>query len=66
MLEHHPFMFTSLASEAKEEGRLDNANVEQYKVMVAKELLSKMEEFLNNTPRTNPTTTAKSIIYSGQ
>lgn len=65
MLAHHPFMFTSLASEAKEEGRLDHANVEQYKVMVAKELFSKIEEFLNNTPRTNPPPTAKSIIYSG-
>lgn len=65
MLAHHPFMFTSLASEAKEEGRLDHANVEQYKIMVAKELFSKIEDFLDNTPRTNPPPTAKSIIYSG-
>ena len=65
MLAHHPFMFTSLASEAKEEGRLDHANVEQYKVMVAKELFSKIENFLDNAPRTNPPPTAKSIIYSG-
>ena len=51
MLAHHPFMFTSLASEAKQEGRLDKANVEQYKVMVAKELFGKIADFLQTRSR---------------
>ena len=65
MLAHHPFMFTSLASEAKQEGRLDKANVEQYKVMVAKELFGKIADFLQTRVKTNPPPVAKSIIYAG-
>ena len=65
MLAHHPYMFTSMASEAKQSGFIDKANVDLYKKRVAEENFRKIGEFLSDRPLNNPPPVASSVVYRG-
>ena len=64
MLAHHPFMYTSYAAEAKEQGLIDKANVDRYKQFAATHI-SNVTKFLNSRVMSNPPPKAVSAYFSG-
>ena len=65
MLAHHPFMYTSYAAEAKEQGLIDKANVHRYKQFAAEQHISNVTKFLNSRVINNPPPKAVSAYYIG-
>ena len=65
MLAHHPFMYTSYAAEAKEQGLIDKANVHRYKQFAAEQHISNVTKFLNSRAISNPPPKAVSAYFSG-
>lgn len=65
MLAHHPFMYTSYAAEAKEQGLIDKANVHRYKQFAAEQHISNVTKFLNSRVINNPPPKAVSAYFSG-
>ena len=65
MLAHHPFMYTSYAAEAKEQGLIDKANVDRYKQFAAEQHISNVTKFLNSRVMSNPPPKAVSAYFSG-
>ena len=65
MLAHHPFMYTSYAAEAKEQGLIDKANVDRYKQFAAEQHISNVTKFPNSRVMSNPPPKAVSAYFSG-
>lgn len=65
MLAHHPFMFTSRASEAKKEGLIDKANVEEYKKKIARDHFANIKKFLDTRVKVNPPPSVSYIVATG-
>ncbi len=65
MLAHHPFMFTTIAKEAKDSGFIDKANVDSYKQKAAEQHFDNIKKFLNNRVKANPPPSVKAVFYEG-
>lgn len=65
MLAHHPFMFTSRASEAKKEGLIEKANVEEYKKKIARDHFANIKKFLDTRVKVNPPPSVSYIVATG-
>ena len=66
MLAHHPFMFTSRASEAKKEGLIDKANVEEYKKKIARDHFANIKNFLDTRVKVNPPPSVSYIVATAE